>query len=62
MKKWNIHRKKKKKRGKIVKEKNQSLFCRERTKLFVGSGISFEGGKEEDSFGFLTQLELIQRK
>lgn len=61
MKKWNIHRKKKK-RGKIVKEKNQSLFCRERTKLFVGSGISFEGGKEEDSFGFLTQLELIQRK
>lgn len=48
-----------KKRKQIVNEKKQSLFPRERTKLFVGSGISFEG---EDCFVFLTQLDLILRK
>lgn len=43
-------------------EKNQSFLSRERTKLIVQNGVSFEGQKAEECGGFLMQLGLMLEK
>lgn len=57
--KWSSHQRSKNKwlRGKKI----NSLY-RERAKLVVQNGVSFDGGKAEECGGFWMQLDLMLKK
>lgn len=57
--KWNTHQRSE---NKWLRKKNQSFLSRERAKLVVQNGVSFEEGKGEECGGFLMQLDLMLNK
>lgn len=56
--KWNIHQRSENK----WLRKKKSILSRERAKLVVQNGVSFEGRKAEECCGFLMQLDLMLEK